>query len=69
MDFKAEIKQVQARKSASLDMVYKLVLESDNPLIMDLAKLPSDSLFDVSVTLHDNKPSKLNKENVGYQQI
>ena len=53
MNFQAEIKQVQARKTASNDIVYKLVVETDNPMILDLGKLPSDTLFDISVTLHD----------------
>ena len=58
MDFSAEIKQVQARKAASNDIVYKLVLETDNPMILDLGKLPSDTLFDVSVNLHNNSQNE-----------
>lgn len=47
--FLAEIKQVNSCKSPSLDIIYKLVLESDDPTVIDLGKLPADTL--VRVTL------------------
>lgn len=62
MVFTAEIKQVQARKTVSNDMVYKLVIETDNVQIMDLGKLPSDTLFDISVNLNDNTAYNEHKE-------
>lgn len=65
MDFNCELKQVQSKKSVSNDMVYKLILETDNPLVMDLGKLPSDTLFDVSITLHSNTVKNKRKENDG----
>lgn len=68
MDFKAELKQAQARKTASNDMVYKLVFETNDVRVLDLGKLPSDTLFDVGVTLHDTNTQKEDKEkahNVG----
>jgi len=69
MNFQAEIKQVQARKTASNDIVYKLVVETDNPMILDLGKLPSDTLFDISVTLHDTKNDIMTIENAGDSRI
>lgn len=62
MVFTAEIKQVQARKTVSNDMVYKLVIETDNIQIMDLGKLPSDTLFDITVNLNDNTTYNEHKE-------
>ena len=69
MDFKAELKQVQSRKTQSNDIVYKLVLETDNVNIMDLGKLPSDSLFEISVTLYNNTEQIANKQEDGYHKI
>lgn len=50
MKFKAELKKVSQRKSASLDNVYQIVLETDNADILDLGKLSADTLFDVEVS-------------------
>jgi len=49
MNFKAEIKRTSQRKAASLDNVYQIVLETDNPNILDLGKLDSDTLVEVSI--------------------
>ncbi len=65
MEFKAELKQVQARKLASGDIAYKVVLETNYVNVLDLGKLPSDSLFSVSVELvaNNTKQGKESKEN------
>ena len=47
MKFQAEIKKTSQRKSASLDNVYQLVLETNDSSIMDLGKLPPDTLVEV----------------------
>ena len=49
MNFNAEIKKTSQRKAASLDNVYQLVLETDNPLILDLGNLSADTLFKVTI--------------------
>lgn len=49
MEFNAEIKKTSQRKAASMDNVYQLVLETDNPLILDLGKLPADTLLKIVV--------------------
>lgn len=49
MNFTAEIKRTSQRKAASLDNVYQVVLETDNPQILDLGKLPSDTVVMVSI--------------------
>lgn len=68
MDFTAEIIRTSQRKLASNDNQYELVLRTENPLILDLGKLPSDTLFEVRVTLHNTNYGMTKKEkaeNVG----
>jgi len=69
MKFQAEIIRTSQRKLASMDNQYELVFRTENSMIMDLGKLPSDTLFDISVTLHNNTATKSQKEDEGYQQI
>lgn len=52
-----------------MDNQHELVLRTDNPLILDLGKLPSDTIFDVSVTLYNNKNKKRTKENATGDKI
>jgi len=49
VEFNAEIKKTSQRKAASMDNVYQLVLETDNPMILDLSKLPADTLLKIVV--------------------
>lgn len=49
MEFIAELKKTTQRKAASLDNIFQLVLETDNSSVMDLGKLPADTLFKVSI--------------------
>lgn len=65
MEFTAEIIRTSQRKLASNDNQYELVLRTDNPMILDLGKLTSDTLFDISVTLNSTKEQKPNIKNVG----
>jgi hypothetical protein len=69
MDFTAEIIRTSQRKLASNDNQYEIVLRTDNPLILDLGKLPSDTLFGVSITLHHNSEENASKANAEYEQI
>lgn len=55
MKFEAEIKKTSQRKSQSLDNVYQIVLETSNPLIMDLGKLPADTYLEVTIEKKDAK--------------
>lgn len=52
MQFVAEIKKVSQRKSASLDQVNQLVLETDDSQILDLGKLPPDITVKVTVEVN-----------------
>lgn len=49
--FLAEIVETKQRKSASLGNIYTLQLRTDDMKIIELAKLPSDSLVKVLVQL------------------
>ncbi|OPZ94733.1 MAG: hypothetical protein BWY74_00344 [Firmicutes bacterium ADurb.Bin419] len=53
MKFQAELKKTSQRKTVSNDQVYQIVLETDNPLIMDLAKLPAETLFDINIDINN----------------
>lgn len=53
MNFEAEIIRTSQRKLASNDNQYELVLRTENPLILDLGKLPSDKTVFVTVELGD----------------
>ena len=63
MDFVAEIIRTSQRKLASNDNQYEVVLRTDNPMILDLGKLPSDTIFDISITLHSSTEKTGDKEN------
>lgn len=65
MDFTAEIIRTSQRKLASNDNQYELVLRTENPNILDLGKLPSDTVFDIKINLHDSTVQKANKGNDG----
>lgn len=49
MNFVSELKKVSAHKAASLDMVYTVTLVTDNPTVLALGSLPSDTLLKVQV--------------------
>lgn len=51
MNFNAEIIRTSQRKLASNDNQYELVLRTDNPMILDLGKLSSETMISVSVEL------------------
>lgn len=53
MEFIAEIKSTKQLKRASLDNEYQLLLVTDNPLILDLGKLPSDKTVKVTVDINE----------------
>jgi hypothetical protein len=49
IEFVAEIKQVTSKKTASLDMEYRVVLASDDELVNTLGLVNADSLVKVRV--------------------
>lgn len=50
MKFKAEIKQIKAQKSVSLDIVYTVQLITDDPSVLELGALSADQIVNVEVT-------------------
>lgn len=51
--FPAEIKQVQSRKLASLDLEFKLTLVTSDAMVLQLGALNPEMLVDVEVRLQD----------------
>uniref|UniRef100_A0A7C5Z3D8 Uncharacterized protein n=1 Tax=candidate division CPR3 bacterium TaxID=2268181 RepID=A0A7C5Z3D8_UNCC3 len=49
ISFIAEIKEVKQQKLVSLDNQYSIKLITDNSQILDLGKLPPDTLLKVSI--------------------
>lgn len=45
----AEVKEVQAKKLASLDVGYKIVLYTQDPSVLALGALEGDSLLNVTI--------------------
>jgi hypothetical protein len=54
MTFEAEIIRTSQRKLVSSDNQYELLLRTDNPMILDLGKLPSDTIVVVMVELKED---------------
>ena len=51
MELVAELKETKQSKRVSLDNVYTLKFETDNPLVMDLGKLPPDTVFHLIIEI------------------
>lgn len=49
----AEIKKTQQRKTASLDNIYQVVLESDDPQLLSLGLLPPDTTVKVTFEVNN----------------
>ena len=49
MIFVAEIKQVKSKKTASLDLIYSLILETNDPAVLGLGALNAETLVKVTV--------------------
>jgi len=61
MKFLAEIKQTKQIKKASLDQEYQILLVTNNPEIMDLGKLPYETIIEVEIKVkEDDKTWEIN---------
>lgn len=49
LEFNAEVKQVVAKKLASLDVSYNVVLNTDNASVLALGALSGDSIIKITV--------------------
>lgn len=65
MDFKAEIIRTSQRKLASNDNQYEVVFRTDNPMLLDLGKLKSDSVVQVRVELESEKSAMKDSNEFG----
>jgi hypothetical protein len=45
----AEIKKVSSKKLASLDIEYQIVLSTNDSSILDLGKLPADTMVELEI--------------------
>ena len=50
MKFDAEIKEVKAKKLASMDMSYRVILETSDPNVLALGAMSPETLVTVEVT-------------------
>ena len=53
LNFVAEVKEVKSRKLASLDVSYRVVIETDNPEVLSLGTLDGDKLINVSIDVQE----------------
>lgn len=51
LQFDAEVKEVNAKKNASLDVTYRLILHTNDPSVLALGALEGDTMFKVSVEI------------------
>lgn len=49
LTFPCEIKQVSSKKLSSLDVEFRVILDTADPSVMALGQLDGDQLFDVTV--------------------
>ena len=49
LSFPAEVKEVKSKKLASLDISYRVILETSDPAVLTLGAIDADALVDVSV--------------------
>jgi hypothetical protein len=53
LTFEAEVKEVNSKKTASLDVTYKVVLFTNDPSVLALGALEGDAMLKVSVEVSD----------------
>jgi len=55
LNFLAEAKLTKQVKANDLSQRYTIVLETNNPNLMDLGKLPYDTMFEVTISVSKDK--------------
>lgn len=50
MKFDAEVKEVKAKKLASMDMSYRVILETSDPSVLALGAMSPETLVTIEVT-------------------
>lgn len=54
VQFTAEVKEVKSKKLASLDISYRVILETADPAVLALGVLDADALLDVQVETQEH---------------
>lgn len=54
IEFKAEVIEVKSKKTASLDVTYRVILQTDDMSVLSLGTLDGDTLLKVNVELENN---------------
>ena len=49
LKLQAEVIEVKSKKTASLDVSYRIVLQTNNPAVLALGTLEGDDLIDVTI--------------------
>lgn len=49
MNFQAELKKVEAKKTASLDIEYKITMVTNNPEVLSLGAMSAETLLNVEI--------------------
>jgi hypothetical protein len=49
IQFVAEVKEVKSRKTTSLDLIYRLVVESNDPSLLSLGFLSPDTTIKITI--------------------
>lgn len=49
MQFSAEIKEVKAKKLASMDMSYRIIIETSDPAVLALGAMSPETLVRIKV--------------------
>lgn len=55
LKFTAEVKEVNAKKTASLDVLYRITLQTSEPTVLALGALEGDSLLNVTMEVGDGQ--------------
>lgn len=53
LEFTAEVKKIEAKKLASLDVAYSIVLHTDNPNVLALGALDGDKILKVTIEVEE----------------
>lgn len=51
LSFPAEVKEVKSKKMASLDISYRVVLETSDPMVLNLGALDADVMLNVAMEI------------------
>ena len=53
LKFQAEVIKVESKKTASLDISYRIVLQTNDPKVLSLGTLQADDIISVEVSVDE----------------